>query len=142
MSQHESKKPLPKCKALLLCERCIIERGTERVSLINLFANVRCAAFPGRCPSFFAFVQLVDGIGRYRLQIEIRDLDENQVVARTGQFIVEFPVRPMKRTFGIPIRSLLLPHPGMFDLILLGDGEEIERQTLMAQRAQRMHDEI
>jgi hypothetical protein len=135
MPQGQSKKPLPKCKALLLCEKCIIEEGTHRISLINVFDTFRLKAFPGRCPRFIAFVQLVDGIGRYRLEIEVSDLETNQAVGRTDAAIIEFATRPMKWTHAIPIRSLALPHAGMFDFVLLGDGDEIERQSFAADLA-------
>src|SRR4051812_27049655 len=127
MGKQSSKKPLPKCKAFLLCERCIIEERTRCISLINLFDTFRLKTFPSRCPSFFAFVQLVDGIGRYQLEIEVHDLEDDSLIGRSEPIVAEFPVRPMRRSFSIPIRSLVLPREGRFDFILLGNGAEIER---------------
>lgn len=135
MSPPESKKPLPKCKALLLCDRCIIEERTHRISLINVFGTFRLASLPGRSPEFAVFVQLVDGIGRYQLEIQIVDLEHDRIIGRTNATVVEFPVRLMKRNIVIAVRSLTLPHPGKFDVIVLGDGDEIERQSFTVQLA-------
>ncbi len=105
---------------------------THRVSLINMFGTFRLREFPGWCPEFIVFLQLVDGIGTYKLEIEVVDLEEDRVVGRTDGAMLDFQSRPLKRSLGIPIRS---PHPGTYDFILLGNGEEIERQVLLAEVA-------
>jgi hypothetical protein len=52
----DDKNPIePRCKALLLCECAIIEEGTQKVSLINIFEDIAVPGFPGETPALTLF---------------------------------------------------------------------------------------
>jgi hypothetical protein len=48
--------PPPKCKAILLCERTIIEAGTGKISLIDLFDGFIVPQVPGVTGPFTIYV--------------------------------------------------------------------------------------
>jgi hypothetical protein len=125
-------KPPPKCKAILLCDQVIIDAMTGKASLVGLFDRFNLPTFPGTIPPFWAFLQLVDGIGRYSLTIEVDDLRENAIFARLPPVVVEFPERVNRVNLPIRVGGLPLPHPGVYDFIVLADGQLIDRQRLEA----------
>lgn len=124
-------KPPPRCKAILLCNDTIIEAGTGNVSLIGTFDGFVQRAFPSHTKPFTVFVQLTDGIGRYEVVIEVQDLRDNIVNARANAGL-EFPERLTKVNMMIPVPPLPLQHAGVYDFVVLANGQEIDRQQFRA----------
>ena len=133
--QGGGKKPPPRCKALLLCERCIIEAATGNVSLINILSGFDVQSYPGLTGAFSAFSHLVDGIGEYDVTVEIDDLHDDVIIARTEPTHVAFPTRLAKANLVIRVPPLPLQHAGMYDFIVFVDGDELERQQFEARSA-------
>lgn len=132
----KGRKPLPRCKAILLCDQVIIDAITRKNSLIGIFETFFVPHFPGNSSTFTAFLQLVDGIGKYDLHIEIHDLQQNSVIARMGPFPIEFPERVNKAVFMFTILPFPLPHAGSYDFVVTADGEDIDRQKFDVQQFQ------
>jgi hypothetical protein len=122
------RKPIPKCKAFLLCERVIVEAETGNVSVISSFTGFLVQVFPGSIGPCTAFLQLVDGIGRYQVTVEIHDLRNNVIIAKSPTIDMEFPERPNRANLAIRIPQLALPHDGAYDVVVLAGEQEIERQ--------------
>lgn len=75
-------------------------------------------------PPLAAFLQLYDGIGRYELSIELRNLAEESSVAEKVSHL-DFPERPVKMDLVLPLDSMRLPRPGRYEIaILLGPTEK------------------
>lgn len=126
-------KPPPSCKAMIIAEKVIIEKDTEKVSIINIFNGFLLSEFPGKTGPAAAFVQMIDGIGRYDITVEVHDLKENKVIARAGGMNIAFPeTRLGTVNFMINIPPIPLQHPGAYDVVVLADGQEIERQKFHA----------
>jgi hypothetical protein len=79
-----------------------------------------------------AYVQLVDGIGRYTLTIEVRDLRDDVLLARMPSVLIEFSDRISKTALAMIMTPVRIPHPGLFDFVILADDDEIERQKFEA----------
>jgi hypothetical protein len=75
---------------------------------------------------------LVDGIGRYEITVEIHDLQENQVIARSPAVQVDFPSRLHRVNLMIPLPPLPLQHPGAYDVVVFAGQHEIDRQQFSA----------
>jgi hypothetical protein len=128
----KGKIPPPACKALLLCDQTIIEAGSGKISLIGSFTAFALQSFPGQTVPFTAFVQLADGIGRYEIQVEIHDLREGTVLARSPKMEIEFAERLTKINICLPVPPLRLTHEGKYDFVFLANGQEIDRQQFDA----------
>jgi hypothetical protein len=128
VSETGGGKPPPKCKALLICDHCREDPLSARISLVNLVESFRAGNFPSHSPLFTVFAQLVDGIGSYAVSLEVHDLLDGDVAARTHIGDVTFPERPAKMDVIIPDVSVLIPHAGRFDLVLFANGQELDRQ--------------
>jgi uncharacterized protein DUF6941 len=125
-------KPLPQCKALLLCEAISEDATTGQLSLHKLIEIIQFRAFPAESPPLAIFVQLYDGIGRYQLAVEIRDLAENTSMSVAAFSSLEFPERLAKMDIVLPVEFLRLPRAGRYEFALLLDGEELATQSIDA----------
>src|SRR5437764_669259 len=128
MAKRKKGKPPPKCKAILLCDVVIIDAMTGKTSIIGVFDGFNLAQFPGNIGPFNAFLQLTDGIGKYRITVEVHDLREDKVLARAEIAEMEFQDRATKGNLLIPVPPLPLQHEGVYDFVVLADGQEIDRQ--------------
>jgi hypothetical protein len=128
----KEEKPLPGCKAILLCEGTTVEAGTGKVSLIGLIRTLIIAEFPALSERMKLFLQLVDGIGEYGLTIEVHDLAEGRVIARLKGPRISFLSRPATHQLFLTMPALPIPHSGKYDVIVLGNGAEIDRQQFRA----------
>jgi hypothetical protein len=129
----KEQKPPPVCKAILLCDRVIIDARTGEYTVIGIFDQFEVAAFPGRTRGFAVYVQLTSGIGSYEISFEIQDLQNNTTAARTSSGPkVEFPDRSAKAHMIAELPAIPLAHPGIFDFVVLANGQEIDRQQFTA----------
>ncbi len=131
-SPKRSPKPPPKCKAMLLCERAIVERLSGNVSLINTFTAFVLRAFPGFANPFTAFLQLTGGTGRYDVTAELVDLRNDKTFARATGMQIEFKTRLDRINVMIPVPQVKLPHDGRYDFVVYANGQVIERQEFSA----------
>jgi hypothetical protein len=129
---HKEDKPLPGCKAILLCERTLTELGTGRISLIGLIGTLSMPAFPTRTKPMKLFLHLVDGIGDYDITVEVHDLAEDRVVLKTRVVRISFADRLMPRKLIFSVPGLPITHAGRYDVIVFGNGKEIDRQQIRA----------
>jgi len=129
---RKGRKPPPKCKAILLCDHAIADAATGKVSVIGIFGRWAFPHFPHSTPSFRVFLQLTDGIGSYVISVEVLNLQADQIIAQGRVAEMDFPERKSKVDLVISISPLLIPHAGSYDLVVLADGQEIDRQQFQA----------
>ena len=139
--QVSGQRPPPRCKALLLCEKVIIDAQNGFPSVISVFDHFMLPKYPSRVKQFYAFLQFVDGIGRYDVVIEVHDLKKGEVIGRGTGIGLEFEHRPNRMNVVVPIPPLNLPHPGAYDLVVIANGQEIDRQQFIAVAPQEPSDE-
>lgn len=125
-------KPPPRCKTILICERTIIEAGSGSVSLIAAFDRFELHQFPSHSRAFEIYLVLVDGIGRYDVVVEIYDLRDGTILGRLPPIKIEWPERLARMTVIIPIAPIPLDHAGEYDIVVFGNGQEIDRLKFSA----------
>lgn len=123
--------PTPICKAILLCEQAIIATD-GKVSLIDVVVVKRSQMFPCQSDEMKCYLQLVAGFGAYQLSLEILDLAEDRLIAKGKGPVANFADRLTPLQFVLPIPSLPILHPGRYDVIVLGNDNEIDRQQFIA----------
>ncbi|MGD0655426.1 MAG: hypothetical protein ABSA16_13875 [Thermoguttaceae bacterium] len=122
--------PPPKCKAILLCERTIIDAGTGKVSLIDLFNGFLIPEVPGHTCPFMVFLLLTEGVAdhNYQITVEIHDLSDDKIVARATGEDVKWGDRLAQVNLFIPVPPLPIKHPGLYDFVVFANNQEIDRQ--------------
>jgi len=121
-------KPLPRCKAILLCERAILEAGTGQWSLIGIIHKLVFPRLPAQTRPMTAYLQLVEGIGSYKITAEVWDLTAGHSLAQGQGTTVEFRDRLGIIQFSLPLPPLPLHHEATFDVVVFADSQEIDRQ--------------
>lgn len=136
-------KPLPPCKAILLCEKIIVEQGTGNISVIGIFTGFMVKSVPTKVGRFFVFMQVIDGIGRYDVSVEVHDLHDQTCIARSSPLAIEFADRPNGGHIVIPVPPLPIKREGAYDVVVMADGQEIQRQKffVIAERNPERKDE-
>ena len=130
-----ARKPLPQCKAFLICEEAEVDDITGQFNLYRLVDSLRFPVLPAEVPPLVVFLQLYDGIGRYELSAELRDLARGISVAAEAFTSLDFPARLAKMDLALPIASLRLPGPGRYEIAVLLDGQELATQFIDAEVA-------
>jgi hypothetical protein len=131
-SKNQRGKPPPKCKAILLCDVVIVDAMTGKPTIVGIFSGFNVPGFPGYTSPCNAFLQLTDGIGTYRITVEIRDLRDDLVIGRGQILELDFQERAAKHNLIIPVPPVQLHHDGLYDFVVLADGQEIDRQQFVA----------
>jgi hypothetical protein len=122
--------PDPVCKAILLCQKVIIEAETELVSLIGIF-NGFVIDGNGKSAPAEVFCQFTEAEGKYRITVEIHDLSTGNVIAGADGGEFDIPNRLARANVIIPIPPIPFRHAGAYDFLMLANGKEIDRQHFM-----------
>jgi hypothetical protein len=126
--RERAPKPLPICKAILLCTKITHDPQLHTTSVIGIFDTIQCESFPLIINRVFIFIFLDEVIGECALSAKIVDLTEDVVVAHSS-----IPKRigvPGDRISGerwLPINGVVFNHSGTYDLVVLVDGRELDR---------------
>lgn len=131
--KNPTQKPLPHCKAMLLCEKVTVSQITGMVSLHNLIENFPIRAFPGRSTRFALFLQAYDGIGRYGTRVEINDLADGSTIAQAELDDLDFLDRLATIQLMVPFEFVNLPEPGRYEVVVLLDGQPFAQQHFDAE---------
>ncbi|HEV3146186.1 MAG TPA: hypothetical protein VGZ47_20030 [Gemmataceae bacterium] len=129
--KHKGQRPPSVCKAILLCDSVSVDDDTDLADISGVFSKLSIEGFPGPIPTFVVFLQLTNGVGRYQLTVEVHDLHDGEALFRIETF-VDFFDKLNAQIFAIPISLLSLRRPGAYDVIVLADGQEIDRQQFIA----------
>lgn len=124
-------KPAPKCKALLFCNRFITDSQTGMTSIIDIINTLWVTKLPARTSPFYIFLHLVGGVGTYNFRVEIRSLTDNKPMATATINGIAFPDRLNILQFALPCPGFPVDHAGPYDVVVLADGKDVERERVM-----------
>ena len=139
-AQKQGRVPPPTCKAILLCRLAILEQGTGNPSLIGVFDRIILDGLPGMVGECTVFLQLVNGIGAYDIVVEVHDLEQDKVLGRARVASIDFPDRSARANVVIPVPGIPIPHPGVYEFVVLANDQEIDRQQFIAALREEISD--
>jgi hypothetical protein len=121
--------PDPVCKAILLCQKTIVEDGTGLVSLISVFDGFGVRNH-GKTGPAEMFCRITEALGKYRVSVEVQELAGGTAIAGTDG--VEIDVADVLATTNVVIPIPPLPlHPGHYDIVIFANSSEIDRQKVV-----------
>ena len=139
----------PVITSLILSDGVIVERGTNKVSLIGCFHSLVLPKFPGVYPGFFATLTVTNlGLATTKLALTIRIENEHtghvlasgggQVdikVEATGSTDSTINTEFRKTSIDIPLRfgPVTFPQPGAYLAVVLANNETIFKRHLIIQ---------
>ena len=121
--------PRPVAIGLSLCDNAIVERDTNKVSLVGQFQRLRYAQFPATAIPFWACATLSGGVGRGAVRLEILDLEDLSVIFALDR-TVEFSDRLTVYHVLLRVVSCTFPRARWYNSQLLVDGELLAQRRL------------
>ena len=119
----------PNAISLYLCEQVIYEEGTRYVTLVNSFSRRFVQHDPPEPLAFVVFARLTEGQGQIPLELVITRLDTlDEIYQQQAIAVFEDPLRVIR--FVLRFHAYSFPQLGVYDVVLLADGEPIARQRI------------
>src|SRR5947209_4556589 len=112
----------PVLRQLLVCEKLIVERDSNNVSLINCHSIRRAAHFPSRPISFGVYGLLTNGYGSFTIHLDITRMDTGELIFQRV-FPMVFPDRLRATDFACRINGFVFPIEGHYEIVLKANQE-------------------
>jgi hypothetical protein len=122
---------VPRCKAMLVCDQVIIERETEKYSIIGSFTEVTVSSASPYLGVFSVFLLLTEGTGENSITMQLHDLKNDEVVFETVPVTMTFESRLDLLAIVVRWPSIEVVADGAFDVVAYANGDEIERQSFV-----------
>jgi hypothetical protein len=130
------KPPIPICKAFLTCRQAIPDPKYHDLNLFGLRSYSHHHRYPAAV-NVGIFARLTSAHGEYQLEIQVQS-PEGEVVWKEGPpepWTLDDPLKNYDLRFNI---TLVFPKPALYELVLLGNGEEIARERFNAKLTQEV----
>jgi hypothetical protein len=121
--------PAPTAIGLTLCEKVIVEEGTQSTTFVSTFVELLADEFPFRPERFALAAVLTGGQGDGVVELAIAQLETLEEAYSLRQPL-HFPDRPAELPVAFHIRDCSFPAPGPYEAVLLVDGDRVARRTV------------
>jgi len=120
---------LPTVIGLLVCERVIVEKETDNLSLINCFTRKKVESFPSEPQRFAVVAFMTDGMGEIPMELNITRLDTLEVIEEQV-FRLRFSDPLQEVRFFFRWTTCVFPEAGQYDIYLLAEGELLAQHRI------------
>jgi hypothetical protein len=120
---------LPTTLGLTLCEKHIVEVGTQNINLINTFTKRSVRTFPSPPETFYVVAALTDGLGDATITwVAHRPDDLEEIGSQSTR--VKFVDRLSEVRVLFPVRDFPFPIPGRYQFTLLAENQWLAHRHL------------
>ncbi len=114
VEEELQKLPPPVLLSVIICDLVIIDRITDKPSIIGAFETISAPKYPARHPRLAFFCQLTNGHGETRITVKLVDVQQEDKTLFEGTIEQKFrDVREVANlTFNIG--GMVFPHPGEY----------------------------
>lgn len=117
--------------ALILCDQIIIEKETEKKSLIGQFSVVNATSFPALHPKLSLFVLLTNGNGIQQISVRCcKEGETEKLFSLAGEVEFDNPQQIVELCFNLS--NLVFLAPGMYVFEVSAEGEYIFERRILA----------
>ncbi|KPL24430.1 MAG: hypothetical protein AMJ75_03760 [Phycisphaerae bacterium SM1_79] len=117
MSEEEIQKlPPPVLLSVIICDMVIIDRITDKPSIIGAFETISAPQYPARHPRLALFCQLTNGHGKAEITVRLVDVQQEDKTLFKGT--VEHKFRDVREVSNLTfdIGGIVFPHSGEYRL--------------------------
>jgi hypothetical protein len=125
-----SSTPSPIIKAFLVCDQVIHDAQTGKKSLIGVFHELRADRFPAVHPMLWIYANITEARGRYKIEIQLVDVDRNQVLGRGQPPEIDIPGPLQTTEISAQLRNVALPAAGTYEFHLFVNEELIATKAV------------
>lgn len=126
------KPPKPTVQSLLIADKVIQEKITNKWSVIGIFDRILAKSFPLMWHSLALYIRLRDAEGEYNIKVEFCD-EAGKVLSVFEGLKLTVHSKLATPEFGIQTYNLPLPKPGKYFFHLYLNGEFIKDFPIEAQ---------
>lgn len=122
--------PTPKPNAMLICDYVLIEKGSNKKSLIGIFENISAGKFPCVHHLMAVYIKLTEAQGSYRFRLELVDLRNNAIVGKAEipkDVTIENPLMTHELVF--ELKGLKFEHPGEYEFRIFANDKIFGQKT-------------
>lgn len=120
----------PKSKAMLICDQVIVERDTNKVSVIGSFNSVFVPRTAPEIRPLRVFLQMTEGNASCHVTMEIHDLRLDRIVSELDPTPIQFDDRLEVVNLMGSWPVAVFDHDGAYDIVAFADSQEIDRVQL------------
>lgn len=115
---------LPNVQAFILADTIIVDRYTEKKTLVGLFGNWRSASFPFQTMPFVMFVQLHGVLGPIDLLVKVVSLKDQSVILEAPAIKAESKDKNAPMDFMLHFQGVKFEQAGFYTFeIYVGENE-------------------
>ena len=119
--------------AVLLCDQMVVDRETNKKSLIGVFNAILAPRFPWVHPKASLYIKMADAEGEYEVKLQlVRVRDMHVIKEGTGTLKVEQRKRYSEVDFAIDLPAIELPEPGEYQIVVYINGHYFHRARFEA----------
>jgi hypothetical protein len=119
-------------KSLYICDGAI-GFANQKTDVMGLFNAIRPPQYPHVQKQFVVFAQLLGGLGQVPFYIDIRYAADLSLVHTTKAQLLYFPNRDILVQMAYTLHHCPFPHPGVYLVELLCNGQWVADTTLRLQ---------
>jgi hypothetical protein len=114
VEEELQKLPSPVLLSVIICDLVIIDRITDKPSIIGAFETISAPKYPARHPQLALFCQLTNGHGKAKITMMLVDVQEEDKTLFEGA--VEQKFRDVREVASLTfdIGGMVFPHPGEY----------------------------
>lgn len=128
----KTRKPIPQCLAMVLCDQIITDRETGKHVIVGTFSRIVVGALPATHPAMWVFVALTEGRGRYNGEIRLTHAETEQMLFKAeGPLDFDDPLQVLE--IGMAVPPLRFQHAGRYDFEFRVDGELLLGRKFLVQ---------
>lgn len=135
MSEEEIQKlPPPVLLSVIICDTVIIDRITDKPSIIGAFETISAPKYPARHPRLALFCQLTNGHGKVKITVRLVDVQEEDKTL--FEATVEHKFRDVREVANLTfdIGWIVFPHSGEYRIQVYAGTEFLgERRVICRQ---------
>lgn len=114
VKEELQKLPPPVLLSVIICDLVIIDRITDKPSIIGAFETISAPKYPARHPRLVFFCQLTNGHGKAGITVKLVDVQEEDKTLFEGTIEQEFKDVRQVANLTLDIGGMVFPHPGEY----------------------------
>lgn len=123
----------PVAKSVYICDDVVHDPHSGKVSLLNLWDAIHVPAgmeFPYCLAKVCVFTWWCSGLGKIRTRIDLVQASTGNVIRRTKDCIIDFPIRTASVFARYRFENCTFPDPGFYYIELFCQDEFVDDQVI------------
>jgi hypothetical protein len=121
--------PPPGCKAVLLCERVLVDPFTGLYSAVNIFDNIIIYDDHAMVGPYRLYVELTGGSGQFLIAVQIQELEVSMLLGKEER-AVTLTDRSEKWLGVFEVPAFEVRADGSYEIVVFADGEPVGQRGI------------